>query len=161
TPGGTEKTLVRSVTPDQEIYMPGGGRSVFGVKLQTVAVTEPSDILKVNVSPQTITLKPDQEVRIEVNIQRRSDYDKGVSLDILMQHLGRVFGNPLPPGVTVVESKSKTLIGTGNQGYITLKAAPNVAPIDNVPISVLAHVSINFVVKISYSSPPILLSIRK
>jgi hypothetical protein len=28
-----------------------------------------------------------------------------------------------------------------------------------VPISVLAHVSINFVVKVSYSSPPILLSV--
>src|SRR5262249_13501151 len=54
TPAGAEKSLIRSVTPDQEIYMPGGGRSVFGVKLQTVAVTEPSDILKVNVSPQTI-----------------------------------------------------------------------------------------------------------
>ena len=32
---------------------------------------------------------------------------------------------------------------------------------DYVPISVLAHVSINFVVKVSYSSPPIRLSVRK
>jgi len=37
----------------------------------------------------------------------------------------------------------------------------NRAPIENVPISVLCHVSINFVVKVSYSSQPILVSVRK
>jgi hypothetical protein len=42
-----------------------------------------------------------------------------------------------------------------------LRAAPNAEPVEAVPISVLAHVSINFVVKISYSSEPVLLSIRK
>ncbi len=81
-----------------------------------------------------------------------------------MQHLGSVFGNPLPPGVTIDESKSKTLLGlgdpAGDQGHIVLKAAANAAPIDNVPISVLVHVSINFVVKVSYSSPPIMLSVE-
>jgi len=76
-----------------------------------------------------------------------------------LQHLGSVYGNPLPPGVSVVEGKSKTLLGTGSTGHIVLKAAPNAQPIENVPISVLAHVSINFVVKISYSSPPIWLSV--
>ena len=65
------------------------------------------------------------------------------------------------PGVTVVEGKSKTLLGTGSQGHIVLKAAANAAPIEDVPISVLAHVSINFVVKVSYSSAPILLTIEK
>ena len=35
------------------------------------------------------------------------------------------------------------------------------APIENVPISVLAHVSINFVVKVSYSSPPIPVTVQK
>jgi len=42
-----------------------------------------------------------------------------------------------------------------------LQAAANAEPIENVPICVLAHVSINFVVKISYASQPIGLSIRK
>jgi hypothetical protein len=160
TEGGKEETLVRQVTPNQEIYFPGGGRGRFDVALQTVAVTGPSDILKVEVKPAAITLKPGQEVRIDVAIQRRPDYDKRVSLDVILQHLGSVFGNPLPPGVTIVPGKSKTLLGSGSKGYVTLRAAPNAAPIENVPISVLAHVSINFVVKVSYSSPPILLSVR-
>jgi hypothetical protein len=158
---GKEETLVRPVTANQEIYSPGGGRAKFDVNLHSVAVTEPSDILKVDVSKTEITLKPGEEVKIDVTIQRRSDYDKGVSLDILHQHLNQLFGNPLPPGVTIVAGKSKTLLGTTSKGHIVLKAAANAEPIDNVPISVLAHVSINFVVKISYSSPPILVSVRK
>jgi hypothetical protein len=117
--------------------------------------------LKVEVKPRTITLKPGAEVRLDVTLKRRADYDKDVSLDILLQHLGGVHGNPLPPGVTVVEGKSKTLLGPGSQGHIVLRAAANAEPVEAVPISVLAHVSINFVVKISYSSEPILLSIRK
>jgi len=160
TPDGKEETLTRTVTPNEEIYFPGGGRGVFDVRLQSVAVTNPSDIRNVIAKPDVLTLKPGGEARIDVTIQRRPDYDKTVSIDILMQHLGSVFGNPLPPGVTIDESKSKTLLGTGNQGHIVLKAAANAAPIENVPISVLAHVSINFVVKLSYSSPPIMLSVK-
>src|SRR5262249_44835401 len=100
TPDGKEEALVRSATPNQEIYFPGGGRGRFDVNLQTVAVTEPSDILKVEVSTTSVTLKPGEEARIDVTLHRRPDFDKGVSLDILMQHLGTVIGNPLPPGVT-------------------------------------------------------------
>jgi hypothetical protein len=158
---GKEETLVRRAMPNEEIYSPGGGRAVFDVNLHTVAVTDPSDILKVEVSPARLTLKPGQEVRIDVTVRRRPDYTKDVSLDIKLQHLGSIFGNPLPPGVTVEEGKSKTLLGTGDKGHIVLKAAANAAPIEDVPISVLAHVSINFVVKVSYSSPPILLSVHK
>ncbi len=161
---GKEETLTRTVTANEEIYFPGGGRGIFDVRLQSVAVTQPSDILKVKVQTAAVTLKPGGEARIDVTIERRPDYDKSVSIDVLMQHLGSVFGNPLPPGVTIDESKSKTLLGlgdqAGDQGHIVLKAAANAAPIDNVPISVLVHVSINFVVKVSYSSPPIMLSIK-
>jgi len=158
---GTEEVLRCEATPNQEIYLPGGGRGRFDVAMHTVAVTDPSDILKVDVKPEVVTLKPGQEVKIEVTIQRRPGYDKSVSLDVVLAHLNSVFGNPLPPGVTIEARKSKTLIGTGSQGHIVLKAAANAAPIDNVPISVLAHVSINFVVKVSYSSPVILLSVQK
>ncbi|MSQ94379.1 MAG: pre-peptidase [Gemmataceae bacterium] len=160
-PDGKEETLVRGVTPNQEIYLPGGGRGRFDVNMQAVAVTSPSDILKVEVSTTNITLKPGEEIKIEVTLERRGDYDKGVFLDILLQHLGSVMGNPLPPGVTIVGGKSKTLLGNGSKGFITIKAAPNAEPIDNVPISVLANVSVNFVVKLHYSSVPILISIKK
>ena len=158
--GKTEK-LTRTVTPSQEIYSPGGGRARFDVILHSVAVTEASDILKVEVTPTEIVLEPGKEIKLEVTVQRRQDYDKGLSLDILLRHLGTVFGNTLPPGVTIVEGKSKTLLGNGSKGHIVLKAAPDAAPIEGVPISVMAHVSVNFVVKVSYSSPPILLSVRK
>jgi hypothetical protein len=159
--GGKDETLTRCVTPNQEIYFPGGGRGKFDVTLLTVAVTGPSDILKVDVSTTQVVLKPGQEVKIDVTVHRRQDYTKGVTLDVLMQHLGQVFGNPLPPGVTIEAGKSKTLLGDGSQGSIVLKAAPNAEPIEDVPIAVVANVSINFVVKIPYSSPPILVSVRK
>src|SRR5262249_19539389 len=140
------QTIELASTVSEEIYLPGGGRGRFEAQMHAVVVTEASDILKVDVSPKAITLKPGQDVRIDVTIQRRADYDKSVSLDVLLRHLGSVYGNPLPPGVTIEEGKSKTLIGTGNTGHIVLKAAANAAPIENVPVSVLAHVSINFVV---------------
>jgi hypothetical protein len=80
---------------------------------------------------------------------------------VLLQHLGTVFGNPLPPGVTLEAGRSKTLLGGGSQGHIVLKAAANAEPIEDVPIAILANVSVNFVVKIPYSSPAILVSVRK
>jgi hypothetical protein len=158
---GKDTTLTRRCQPEQEIYSPGGGRAKFNVGLHAVAVTNPSDILKVEVSTTKIDLKPGDEVKIDVTLHRRADYDKGVSLDILLQHLGSVFGNPLPPGVTIVPGKSKTLLGTTSKGHFVLKAAPNAEPIENVPISVVANVSINFVVKVAYSSAPILVCVRK
>lgn len=160
-PDGNEVALTRLNQPEQEIYSPGGGRTKFNVATHVVAVTNPSDILKVDVSATKISLKPGEEVKIDVAVQRRADYDKGVTLDVALQHLGSVFGNPLPPGVTVVTGKSKTLLGTASKGHIVLKAAPNAEPIEDAPISVVANVSINFVVKVAYSSPPIWVSVRK
>ena len=148
-------------TPNEEIYLPGGGRGRIDVVMHTVAITEPSDILDVAISPTEIRLKPGQEVRIDVTVQRRADYDKGVSLDLLLRHLTTTYGNPLPPGVTLVESKSQTLLGSGSKGHLVLKAAPDAAPIAGVPVCVLAHVSVNFVVKISYASKPVLLTVEK
>jgi hypothetical protein len=158
---GKPTTLTRKAVAVEEIYLPGGGRGRFDARLQAVAVTGPSDILDVQVTPERLVLKPGDEVKIGVTLKRRKEYDKAVSLDIPLRHLGGVFANPLPPGVTLVEGKSKTLLGTGSVGHVTLKLDPTAAPIEDVPICILAHVSINFVVKISYSSAPILLSIRK
>jgi hypothetical protein len=145
----------------EEIYLPGGGRGRFDARLQAVAVTGPSDIIDVQVKPDRLVLKPGDEVKVEVTLKRRQDYDKAVTLDVPLRHLGSVYANPLPPGVTLVEGKSKTLLGTGNVGHVTLKVDPSAAPIEDAPICVLANVSINFVVKISYASAPILVSIRK
>ncbi len=159
---GAEATLTHPATPNEEIYLPGGGRGRFDVRLQSVAVTGPSDILDVAVSPGVLNLKPGEEVKLDIAVERRKDFAQNVILDVTLQHLGQVFGNPLPPGVTVVDGKSKTILRPGeSKGHIVLKAAPNAAPAENVPVSVMAYVSINFVVKIGYSSPPIPLSIQK
>lgn len=158
---GQAQTITQVATANEEIYLPGGGRGRFDVRMHSFAITDPSDILDVAVQPREISLNPGQEVKLDVQIKRRPGFDKGITLDVMLRHLNTVYGNPLPPGVTVVEGKSKTLLGSGSSGHITLKAAANAAPIEQVPISVLAHASVNFVVKMSYSSPAIALSIRK
>jgi hypothetical protein len=158
---GKTETVTRRVVANQEIYFPGGGRGVFDVKTFGVAVTDTSDVVEVAVTPAQVVLKPGGEVKLEVTVKRGAGYNKGVTLDVLLRHLGRVYGNTLPPGVTVVDGKSKTLLGTGSKGHIVLRAAANAAPIEDVPICVMAHVSVNFVVKVSYASTAIGLSVRK
>jgi hypothetical protein len=158
---GKPTTLTRKATAVEEIYLPGGGRGRFDVRMQAVAVTGPSDVLDVQVKPEKLVLKPGDEMKLEVTIKRRQDFDKPVFLDVPLRHLGTVYASPLPPGVTLVEGKSKTSLGAGNTGYVTLKLDAGAALVEDVPICVLAHVSINFVVKVSYASAPVSLSIRK
>jgi hypothetical protein len=157
---GQDQAVTHAATPNEEIYLPGGGRGRFDVNLHTVAVTDKSDIELVDVNPKEITLKPGQEVKIDVKLKRRPDFEGNVTLDVRLRHLGTVYGDPLPPGVTMEEGKSKTLLGKASTGHIILRAAPNAAAIERIPISVVAHVSINFVVKIGYSSEPIWLTVR-
>ncbi len=158
---GKTVTLEHAATPIQEIYFPGGGRGRFEVNMMTVGITEPSDLKAIVVKPAELKLKPGAEVKLEVTAERRPGFDKPVQIDLIFRHLNTQYGNPLPPGVTIVAGKSKTLLGTGNTGHIVLKVDPKAAPIDKVPISVLGHTSINFVVKMVYSSKPIFLTIEK
>ncbi len=159
--GGKPVQLVHVATPVEEIYLPGGGRGRFDVKMQAVAVTGPSDLLDVKVKQNRITLKPGEEVKIEVEVVRRPGFDKGMTLDVRLRHLNSVHGDPLPPGVIMVEGKSKTLLGTGSAGHIVLKAAADAPECTDVPICVQGYVPINFVVKIGYASEPIWVTIRK
>ncbi len=158
---GKDETLVRKAIPYEELYAPGGGRARFEVGLQTVAVTAPGDVLKVDVTPREVLLKPGGEATLDVKVTRRPGFDQGLTLDVMLRHLGTVYGSPLPPGVTIDEGKSKTLLGGASAGRIVLKAAPNAAPAEGVPVSVVADVSVNFVVKVGYSSPVVRLSVRK
>jgi Bacterial pre-peptidase C-terminal domain len=158
---GKPVTLVREAVAVEEIYLPGGGRGRFDAGMQAVAVTTPSDLVQVKVSKNRVMLKPGEEVKIDVELIRRPDYDKGVTLDVLLRHLGGVHGNPLPPSVTLVDGKSKTLLGTGNTGHIILKADATAAECTDVPVCVQAFVAINFVVKIGYASEVIWVSVKK
>ena len=59
------------------------------------------------------------------------------------------------------EAGSKTLLSPKEtKGKIILQAAPNAPACDKVPIAVMGHVSINFVVKTAYASAPILVSVK-
>lgn len=154
-------TLKRTAIAVEEIYSPGGGRARFDAGMMAVAVAQSSDLVAVKVKQTRVTLKPGEEVRIDVEVVRGPQYTKDVNLDVLLRHLGGVFGNPLPPGVTMVDGKSKTLLGAGSAGHVTLKAAPDAADCTDVPVCVQGFVAINFVVKIGYASEVIWVSVKK
>jgi hypothetical protein len=152
--------IVREATPSEEIYLPGGGRGRYPVDTLALAVTDPSDIT-VEATPGDVVLAPGESTAIDVIVNRHARYEQGVNLAIALQHLGRIHGNPLPPGVTLKEAGSKTLLGPKEtKGKIILQAAPNAPACDKVPIAVMGHVSINFVVKTAYASAPILVSVK-
>ena len=158
---GNAGGLVREVSPRQEIYMPGGGRAVYPVETLALGVTDPSDI-RIEVAQKTVTLAPGGTATLDVTVIRKEGFDQGVNLAIILQHLGGVHANPLPPGVTVKEAGSKTLLNPKEtHGKIVLEAAADASPMENVPICVMGHVSINFVVKTAYASEPIALSVDK
>jgi len=153
-------TLTTAAQPMQEIYMPGGGRSHWPVELHTVAVGQPSDIRDVKLSTYDVTLKPGESVKIDVELVRAEGFDKNVTLDMLYQHLSSVFANTLPPGVSIDARNSQTLLtGTKTQGSITLTAAKDAKAVDHQQCCIMANVSINFVMKATYSSRPVMVTV--
>jgi hypothetical protein len=157
---GPQGPIARHAQAIEEIYVPGGGRGRHAVDTLALGVTEPSDIT-VEVLKREIVLAPGESAAVDVAVARNPRYDKPVNLDVVLQHLGRIYGNPLPRGVTVKAAGSKTLLGpTETKGRIVLQAAPNAPACERVPIVVMGHVSINFVVKTAYASAPILVSLR-
>ncbi len=148
--------------PYQEIYFPGGGRGHYYAPWHTVSVGEPQDILSVKITPNAIALKPGESAKIDITIERAEGFDKNVTLDVMYRHLGSMFGNSLPPGVLLDDKNSKTVInGKALQGYITLKVDPKTAvPVENQIVPVMAQVSLNFVMKMSYCSEPLTITVK-
>jgi hypothetical protein len=160
--GGKSTAVNATAQPLQEIYMPGGGRYHFPVETHTVSVGDPLDLRAVKISTTAVTLKPGESKTIDVTLERRAGFTENVTLDVVYQHLGAIYGNSLPPGVTLDDKASQTLL-TGSQvkGTITLKAAPDAKPVENQQIAVMAHVSINFVMKFTYCADPVFVTIVK
>jgi hypothetical protein len=155
-PDGTLAMLVTVAQPMQEIYVPGGGRGHMPVEAHAVAISQPGDLRSVKLSSDSITLKPGSTVRVEVVIERAPGFTDNVTLDPKFDHLGRIFGDTLPPGVDVDAKASKTLLaGTETRGYLTFHATAAAKPVERRPVSVMANVSINFVMKATYSSLPL------
>ena len=151
--------VAHPVDPIQEIYLPGGGRGLFEVVTLALGVTKPSDIT-VDAKPTEVVIKPGESVTIDVAVTRHGGYDKAVNLAVDLEHLGRTFASSLPRGVTIRDKGSKTLLGPKETaGKLVLQAAADAPPCEKVPIAVMGHVSINFVVKTAYSSAPILITV--
>ena len=145
----------------QETYMPGGGRNHFPVEAHAVSVGASADLLAVTLSTNEVTIKPGESVRIDVEIKRAAGFDKNVTLDVLYQHLGTVYGDSLPGGISMDGNNSKTLLtGDTLKGHITLTASDEAKPVDNQQASVMAHVSLNFVMKATYSSTPLRITVQ-
>jgi hypothetical protein len=160
--GGPAVALTATAQPLQEIYMPGGGRWHFPVSTHAVSVGDPLDLKTVQLSTTAVTLKPGESKTIDVTIERTAGFKQNVTLDVAYQHLGVIFGNSLPAGVTVDERASQTLLsGDKVKGSIVLKAAPDAKPIEKQQIAVMAHVSINFVMKFTYCGEPVLVTVTK
>jgi hypothetical protein len=157
---GNEREIIKRVSPLTELKMPGGGRSTWPVETQMIAITPEKDIVQIKVSPEKIILEPGKTIAIDVEIVRADNYKGRVSLDIRHQHLGQIFGNPLPPGVTMLDTGAKTALSEKEtKGKILLKIAPDAKPFEEVPICILANVSLNFTVKRGYASNPIMVNI--
>jgi hypothetical protein len=159
--GGKSRTLTATARPLQEVYMPGGGRFHWPVEMHTVSVGDPLDLRAVKISPTAITLRPGEAKKVEVTLERAPGFKGNVTLDTVYQHLGVIFGDSLPPGVTIDDKASQTLV-TGDQvkGSLTLKAATDAKAVQNQQVPVMAHVSINFVMKWTYCGEPLLLTVE-
>jgi hypothetical protein len=161
-PDGTTLNLSAVATPYQETYQPGGGRGHWPVESHAIAVTEYADLRGISLSAYDVTLKPGESQKIEVTIDRSPEFTANVTLDMMMRHLNSNFANTLPPGVTLDDKAAKSLLtGAETQGFLTITAAKDAPPFDKQQCVVLGHVALNFVMKWTYASRPITISVAK
>ncbi|MCA9121564.1 MAG: PPC domain-containing protein [Planctomycetaceae bacterium] len=159
--GGDPLQIEAFALPYQETYQPGGGRGHWPAEMHTISIGESSDILGVALSEYDVRLKPGESKKIDIKIERAEGFDKNVTLDVTYNHLSSVYGDSLPKGVTLDKPKSKTLLtGKTAEGHITLTATKDAAPVERQQICVMANVSLNFVMKATYASKPLFVSVE-
>jgi hypothetical protein len=160
-PNGEPLKLSAVAQPLQEYYSPGGGRGNSPVDLHTVSIADPMDIRAVKLSTTAVNLKPGASQKIEVTIERAPGFKGNVTLDVLYQHLEQPFGNSLPKGVKMDGANSKTLLtGEETKGFITLVAAADAPAVEKQLVPVMAHVSINFVMKHTFCGEPVFVTVE-
>ncbi|MEI8368104.1 MAG: PPC domain-containing protein [Planctomycetia bacterium] len=159
---GSTSVIQGRADPLQEIYMPGGGRGHYPVDLHTVSVAKPMDIRGITVSSTAVVLKPGDSQRLDITVERAPDYKGNITLDMMLQHLETPYGNPLPKGVKVDGARSKTLLTAGESvGHITLTAAADAPPVERQLVPVTVHATINFVMKHTFASAPVLVTVTQ
>ncbi len=158
--GDDEEKITRVAAPYQETYQPGGGRGQWPVNWHTVAVGVAADVPRVTLSTYDISLKPGESKRIEVTLERAEGFDKNVQLDLQFRHLSRTYADPLPKGVSIDTKNSQTLLTAGaTKGHITLTCAADSSPVEKQQAVVMANVSLNFVMKATYASEPLFVTV--
>ena len=159
---GSTRVIQSRADPLQEIYMPGGGRGHYPVDLHTVSVAKPMDVRGITVSSTAVLLKPGDSQRLDITVERAPDYKGNITLDMMLQHLETPYGNPLPKGVKVDGARSKTLLTAGESvGHITLTAAADAPPVERQLVPVTVHATINFVMKHTFASAPVLVTVTQ
>jgi hypothetical protein len=159
-PDGKTLELTASAQPLQETFMPGGGRGNYPVELFTVSVVPALDLKAVRISPAALTLKPGESKPVEVTIERAPGFTGAVSLDALLQVFG-VFGNSLPEGVTLDESKSHTILnGTQTKGHLVFTAAADAKPVKDQQVPIMANIAMYYsAIRFIYASDPLLVTV--
>jgi hypothetical protein len=154
--------LEATARPLQEIYMPGGGRFHYPADMHTLSIGDMLDLKSVTVSPTSITLKPGESKRVEVSIERRPGFKGNVTLDTVYQHLSQIWGSSMPPGVRIDDKASRTLVtGEQTKAYLTFRAAPDAKPVEKQLVPIMAHVSINFVMKWTFCGEPFFITVKR
>lgn len=161
-PNAREATveLIREACVYQETYQPGGGRGHWPVEEHVVSVGAQSDIRRVTLDRHELNLKRGESTTIDVEIERAPGFDKNVVLEVTYSHLNTIFGDSLPAGVTIDNAHSTTLLTAGaTRGKITLKAASDAQLAERQQFVVMANVSLNFVMKATYASHPLTITV--
>jgi hypothetical protein len=154
--------LRADAVPYQETYNPGGGRVHWPVESHMVCVGGPSDILGIELSETELHLKPGEKKKIAVKVHRSPDYKGNITLDLTFNHLERIYASSMPDGVKIDGAQSKTLLAGGaSEGFITVSVDKSAAPVEQQLACVMANISINFVMKATYASPPVRITIEK
>ncbi len=160
-PDGKGK-LEATARPLQEIYMPGGGRYHYPADMHTLSIGDPLDLKSVQINSSSVSLKPGESKKVDITIERSPGFKGNVTLDTVYQHLGSIYGGSMPPGVSIDDKASQTLLtGEQTKGHITLKAAADAKPVEKQQVPIMAHVSINFVMKWTYCAEPLFITVEK
>lgn len=154
------RTLSATAVPYQEIHMGGGGRWHAPVSQHAVGVCGPLDLSAVKISANAVTLKPGESKRLDVTIARADKFKGNVTLALVYQHLGQIFGDALPTGVTI-DDKASFLLLTGEtvKGHIVLKADAKAKPVKEQVVPVMAHLALNFALKSTFCAEPLRITV--
>ncbi len=160
TADGTDREVVHYGTVTCEQQGSGGGQARWPINTQLVGVTKPLDLLNVEAEPREVTLKPGEKAEIKVRIERQDGFTDPVTLAMSFDYFTTLFGEQLPPGVTVGKASKLRLAGKTLEGTVVLEASDKALAVEKLPIAVLARVSITFSITTNYASNPVVLTVE-